>query len=292
MLRSSTAAILLFALPAAAWADAASYTVYERSKEWSIQLSEEPAHCVAKQERNSGSWIVFFLEDSGLSMTILDRKLSWVSEGKSYTSEIFIDNERWPGTSTASLHPESGALYFSNLSAPFAKAISRGHRISLAVDGARYGPYSLAGSTKMIAELNNCLRYAISRSRKEAPDPAPRSETVISLPDNTPIYCRDSTQQFQPMLRTSYSDIVNSFVRQFGWQASLTMTSPTLGILLFASGEASNDGERIYYDVEPHEGPLGPGLGLLHMHVRLDGIHEDLSANEMCWKTFDIVNIR
>lgn len=292
MLRSSTAAILLFALPAAAWADAASYTVYEQSKGWSIQLSEEPAHCVAKQERNGDSWIVFFLENSGLSMTILDRKLSWVSDGKSYTSEIVIDNKRWPGTSTASLHAETGALFFSNLSAPFVKAISRGHRLSLAVDGAHYGPYSLAGSTKMIAALNNCLRYALSRSKMEATDPTPRSDNLLSLPDNTPIYCRDSTQEFQPMLRTSYSDLVNSFVRQFGWQASLTMTSPTLGILLFASGEASNGGERIYYDVEPHEGPLGPGLGLLHMHVRFDGIKEDLSANEMCWKTFGIVNTR
>jgi hypothetical protein len=105
----------------------------------------------------------------------------------------------------------------------------------------------------------------------------------IQPSDDVPLYCRDSTGTVQPLLRTNYARLRASFVRQFGWHdAALLATTPSLGTLTF-----SQDDERIFYDVEVYNG----GIALLHMHVRLGGLSQNLSGTEMCWKTFAIVNV-
>ena len=64
-------------------------------------------------------------------------------------------------------------------------------------------------------------------------------------------------------------------------------TSLRMGILEFGTDEGVRPRERIYYDVQPYNG----GIALLHMHVRMNGKVEDLTASKMCWQTFAIVNV-
>jgi hypothetical protein len=113
-------------------------------------------------------------------------------------------------------------------------------------------------------------------------------ETTQKIAGAAPLFCRDSTGVHQPVVRTDYSRLQEGFIRQFGWRSSLRSTSSTMGYLLFSQNGQPNDLETIVYDVEPHNG----GISLLHMHVRMKGVTEDLSGNDMCWKTFAIINVR
>lgn len=108
------------------------------------------------------------------------------------------------------------------------------------------------------------------------------------IDSSVPIFCKDSKQVYQPIQRTSYKRLQQAFVKQFGYRHSLKSTSASAGVLVFSAHPKTNAGEKIYYDVEPHNG----GIALLHLHVRLNSISEDLSGNDMCWKTFSIVNIK
>jgi hypothetical protein len=105
---------------------------------------------------------------------------------------------------------------------------------------------------------------------------------------SVPMFCRDSTNVAQPFERTNYSRLTSAFVRQFGWEHSLQQTSETLGVLIFSNTGDTTAPEFIGYDVQPNNG----GIELLHMHVRLQGKREDLSGNDMCWRTFGIVNTK
>ena len=113
------------------------------------------------------------------------------------------------------------------------------------------------------------------------------ADVVQDIDGSVPLFCRDSTNKFQPIQRTNYDRLAESFVRQFGWQHSLHSTSSTLGYLVFSQTGDKTAPETISYDVQPYDG----GIALLHMHVRLQGKHEDLSGTEMCWRTFAIVNV-
>jgi hypothetical protein len=42
-----------------------------------------------------------------------------------------------------------------------------------------------------------------------------------NISGTVPIFCRDSTQTFQPFVRTDYNKLAELFTRQFGWQHSL-----------------------------------------------------------------------
>lgn len=113
------------------------------------------------------------------------------------------------------------------------------------------------------------------------------SSQPFDLPSDVSIFCRDGSGKFQPMLRTDYSRLQNSFIRQFGWRHTLNRLSDTLGVLDFSEDDAGANREHIYYDVQGYQG----GIALLHMHVRLRGKRENVSGNEMCWRTFAIVNV-
>ena len=108
------------------------------------------------------------------------------------------------------------------------------------------------------------------------------------IADSVPMYCRDSTAKFQPIVRTDYGKLKEEFIRQFGYRSSLYSTSATLGALIFSVDGSPKKIERIYYGVMPYN----DGIALLHMHVRLNGVTEDLSGTEMCWRTFSIINVK
>ncbi len=117
---------------------------------------------------------------------------------------------------------------------------------------------------------------------------AVEAETTQNISGAVPMFCRDSTGTDQPFVRTDYARLQDSFVRQFGWRSSLRSVSQTLGVLVFSPDGSVRAPEKIYYDVEPYNG----GILLLHMHVRLKGVTENLSGTEMCGRTFVIVNSR
>lgn len=55
-------------------------------------------------------------------------------------------------------------------------------------------------------------------------------------------------------------------------------------MLTFRGGKAN--AETITYVV----GAYQDGVTLFAMHVRLNGVRENLSGTDMCWRTFSIVN--
>lgn len=112
------------------------------------------------------------------------------------------------------------------------------------------------------------------------------ADSPLWLADTASLFCRDSTGVYQPFVRTNFARLKQEFIRQFGWRSMLRATSSSLGLLQFSQNGQSGDPETITYDIEPHDG----GMSLLHMHVRLRGVTEDLSGNKMCWRTFAIVN--
>lgn len=119
------------------------------------------------------------------------------------------------------------------------------------------------------------------------PTVATRAQTM-EVASSVPTFCRDASGTFQPLQRTDYGRLQESFQRQFGWRHTLHGTSPSMGVLEFGTDEGARPRERIYYDVQPYNG----GIALLHMHIRMRGKVEDLTGSKMCWQTFAIVNVQ
>lgn len=135
-----------------------------------------------------------------------------------------------------------------------------------------------------VGTIKHPVLYVIALISLNAP--LTKAQTVQTINGDVPVFCLDSTGTYQPLLRTNYARLQESFVRQLGWRHLLQSTSNTIGVLTFAPEKSIRSHERISYDVEPFEG----GIALLHMHVRLRGKAEDLSGTEMCGQTFIIVN--
>ena len=146
--------------------------------------------------------------------------------------------------------------------------------------------HSIAVSFLVYILLGGCSAVQSDNPGKTAG--APTNKLNLNLDDSLPLFCRDSMHIFQPFQRTNLGRLRESFIRQFGWNSKFIPSSQSLGVLLFSVEGNSSAKESIKFDIEPHDN----GVALLHMHVRLDGITEDLSGSEMCWKVFDIVNIK
>ncbi len=109
------------------------------------------------------------------------------------------------------------------------------------------------------------------------------------IPDTAPLYCLDDKQVEQPIQRTSYARLTASYRQHLGLATRrLTQSSTRSGLLTFSGGE--NGTENVSYDVEPVRGPMGLGILLTGMHVRLGGLSDDLVGDAMCEQTFSIVN--
>ncbi|QDZ06388.1 hypothetical protein FPZ24_01955 [Sphingomonas panacisoli] len=106
----------------------------------------------------------------------------------------------------------------------------------------------------------------------------------VTLPAETPLLCLDGTGTYQPVQRTNYGAFKQALRRQFGFTATLTVSDDTNGRLVFRGGVRG--AETITYAVEAKDG----GIALTAMHVRLKGTSEDLTGNNMCWRTWSIIN--
>lgn len=174
----------------------------------------------------------------------------------------------------------------------YAKRKGLGWRI-ISINGQTTGPVYEAFTEKRQRQDTKTSHYMNDEIPIEA---QPLSVTIaqetkteeLDISDEVPIFCRDDTQTFQPLVRTNYGRLKQSFSRQFGWQSSLTATSGSLGRLIFSETGRREAAETIIYDVQPHEG----GIALLHMHVSLDGKSENPSGTEMCGVTWGIVNVQ
>lgn len=138
------------------------------------------------------------------------------------------------------------------------------------------------------------LSIGCSQASEPAADDSPTSPSVTSSPletldvsESVPIFCRDDTGTFQPLVRTNYGRLKESFLRQFSWIGSLSESTSTIGYLVFSQDGTSEAPETITYVVQPYDG----GIALLHMRVRLEGLSEDLSGTSACSMTFGIINV-
>ena len=107
---------------------------------------------------------------------------------------------------------------------------------------------------------------------------------TITFPDATPLFCRDSSGAFQPVQRGDYGTLKRAFRQQFAFSATLIAGEDAHGRLIFRGG--FKGGETISYGVLARDG----GVALTEMHVRLRGATEDLVGNDMCWRTFAILD--
>lgn len=129
-----------------------------------------------------------------------------------------------------------------------------------------------------------CLAFSAALPTASA---QPRG-AALDVNGSVPLFCRDSSNTFQPFVGTNYGRLQEAFIRQFGWRHELRSISPSVGVLTFSADHRNPNAERIYYDVQVYNG----GIALLHMHVRLRGTREDLTASRMCFQTFGIVNVQ
>lgn len=95
--------------------------------------------------------------------------------------------------------------------------------------------------------------------------------------DATELFCLDSTGVHQPFNRTDVGRLRSAFTKYMELKPSVGTDST----FVFSDGS-----QTVTYKVEPHDS----GVSLLSMEVRLDGVKEDVAGNDMCWKTFNIVN--
>jgi hypothetical protein len=112
------------------------------------------------------------------------------------------------------------------------------------------------------------------------------AQQTMDIDPGVPMFCRDSSGEYQPFVRTNLGRMKESFRQQLGFGSTLVARSPSTGTLTFRGGE--KNAERITYTVEVHEG----GIALVDMKVRLSGASEDLTGSKMCWQTWSIVNVK
>ena len=111
------------------------------------------------------------------------------------------------------------------------------------------------------------------------------AQQKVDIDPTVPMYCRDSSGNYQPIVRTSLGRLQSAFKQQFNFTSSLVTRTPSTGTLTFRGGK---NAETIIYTVEVHQG----GIALLEMKTRLGGASENLTGSKMCWQTWSIINVR
>ena len=98
-------------------------------------------------------------------------------------------------------------------------------------------------------------------------------------PPESPVFCLDSGQVYQPLVRTTFARVWNNFEVKLGLIGRIRGSQ-----LIFRGGR--RNAETITYRIEPH----GGGIALLSMRVRLYHLFEDRVGTDMCLRTFMIIN--
>jgi hypothetical protein len=137
-------------------ASAGTITVGE-SAGWSVAYESERATCIAAPKSLEG--LFFFQKADGLQLVFGSKRLSWVEDEKQYPVTVRTDGRGWRGEMLG--FNGGNASYGLRLAGPadeFIRALGAAGRFRLEVEGVTYGPYSLKGSSKALALLEECAK--------------------------------------------------------------------------------------------------------------------------------------
>jgi hypothetical protein len=121
----------------------------------------------------------------------------------------------------------------------------------------------------------------------------------VGLSDDTRLYCVGSDQTLQniktaddfdaaspKMIDADLGTLEAAMLQQLGLRGSIGVTGERTGLLTFRS--PARGSETITYSIRRED----DGISLVSMRVRLKGATEDLRGDDMCWRTFAIINVR
>lgn len=119
------------------------------------------------------------------------------------------------------------------------------------------------------------------------------------LSDDTRLYCVGSDQKLQNiktlddfdaaspnMINADLGALEAAMLQHLGLRGSIGVTGERTGLLTFR--EPARSTETITYSIRRED----DGIALVSMRVRLKGISQDLRGDNMCWRTFAIINER
>ena len=119
------------------------------------------------------------------------------------------------------------------------------------------------------------------------------------LSDDTRLYCLSSDQTLQnirtaddinaaspKLIDADLGRLEAAMLQQLGLRGSIGVTGERTGLLTFRS--AARGAETITYSIRREE----DGIALVSMRVRLKEVSQDLRGDNMCWRTFAIINVR
>ncbi|WP_375272684.1 hypothetical protein [Sphingomonas sp.] len=121
----------------------------------------------------------------------------------------------------------------------------------------------------------------------------------VGLSDDTSLYCVRSDQTLQnirtaddinaaspKLIDADLGRLEAAMLQQLGLRGSIGVTGERTGLLTFRVPARAT--ETITYSIRREE----DGIALVSMRVRLKGVTEDLRGDNMCWRTFGIINVR
>jgi len=101
-----------------------------------------------------------------------------------------------------------------------------------------------------------------------------------ALDDATPLFCKDSTGEIQPMKYASLGTVVRRYAERFSFTLSIDRD---LRAFRFSNTQTPF---FITYVTQPYRDDLGhAGVALLSMHMSLENFDEDIKGNDMCYFT-------
>lgn len=128
-----------------------------QDKNWTITLERDKRQCIALPNNDASGFVGVFRNEEHTNISVLDTKLTWLKNGTGYEATVFIDRSRWTGNMMAEVSGNTGALHVYGAVPRFLEAFAKGNRMSLTVEGATYGPYTLAGTSKLLSDLDDCV---------------------------------------------------------------------------------------------------------------------------------------
>ncbi|MDW9543272.1 hypothetical protein GOA55_13705 [Sinorhizobium meliloti] len=124
---------------------------------WSVAYESERSTCIAAPKSLEG--LFFFQYPDGLQLVFGSKRLSWVEDEKQYQVTVRTDGRGWRGQMLG--FSGGNASYGLRLIGPadeFIRALGAAGRFRIEVEGVSYGPYSLKGSSKALALLDECAK--------------------------------------------------------------------------------------------------------------------------------------
>lgn len=138
----------------------AEYEHYQTDAHWEIQVDYTEGSCIATQTSKTSGFVGIIGIDHAFTISVVARDLRWINDKQKYNATIVIDNERWTGTVDSNKYEASGALHITDAADAFIEAFMRGSQLRATLNGTEYGPYRLAGSRKVIADMKTCMAAA------------------------------------------------------------------------------------------------------------------------------------